>query len=56
MKLPQYFQLFMDQGIEDLESVGDITMNDLKEMGIDMIGHRNKIMKYARQLNQPNKK
>ena len=53
VKLPQYYQVFMEQGFEDLESIGHVTENNLKEMGIDKIGHRNKIIRYSRQLNQP---
>ena len=47
MGLPQYFELLMDNGFEDLESLKDITMEHLREMGIEEMGHRLKLMKAA---------
>ena len=55
VKLP-YYQLLKDQGFEDLESVQDLTADELKEMGIKKIGHRKKIMKLIRQMNKCNDK
>ena len=51
VRLPQYYEILVDQGFEDLESMKDITMDNLKEIGIDKLGHRSKIFKYAQQLN-----
>ena len=45
VKLPQYLDLMIENGFEDLESLQDITMEHLREMGIDKIGHRIKLMK-----------
>ena len=45
VKLPQYFEVLRDNGFEDLESMRDITMEHLREIGIDKIGHRLKLMK-----------
>ena len=45
VKLPQYFELLMENGFEDMESMKDITMEHLREIGIDKIGHRLKLMK-----------
>ena len=45
VKLPQYFELFIEQGFEDMENMKDITMEHLREMGIDKMGHRMKLMK-----------
>ena len=45
VKLPQYLDLLIENGFEDLETLQDITMEHLREMGIDKIGHRIKLMK-----------
>ena len=45
MKLPQYFELLIENGFEDMESMRDITVEHLREMGIDKEGHRLKLMK-----------
>ena len=45
VKLPQYFEMLMENGFEDMESLKDITMEHLREMGIDKIGHRLRLMK-----------
>ena len=45
VKLPQYFELLIENGFEDMESMRDITMEHLREMGMDKIGHRLKLMK-----------
>ena len=44
VKLPQYYELFINQGFEDLDSIRDITKEDLNQMGIDKIGHQRKIL------------
>ena len=45
VKLPQYFELLIDNGFEDMESLKNITMEHLREIGIDKIGHRLRLMK-----------
>ena len=45
VKLPQYFELLMENGFEDMESMSDITMEHLREIGIEKMGHRLKLMK-----------
>ena len=45
VKLPQYFDLLMENGFEDMESMKDITMEHLQEIGISKLGHRVKFMK-----------
>ena len=47
VKLPQYFEALKDDGFDDMESVQDVTEDDLKAIGIDKTGHRRKILKYA---------
>ena len=50
VKLPQYFQLLIENGFDDMECIGDLTLNDLKDIGMDKIGHRKKLIKYAQKL------
>ena len=50
VKLPQYYQLLVQQGFDDLESIADITKDDLISMGIDKVGHQRKILKNSQQL------
>ena len=47
VKLAQYFQVFVQQGFDDLESIKDITKDDLNAMGIDKVGHQRRILKQA---------
>ena len=54
VKLPQYFELLKEDGFDDLESVQDVTEDDLKAMGIDKTGHRRKIMKFVTKLKAKN--
>ena len=42
--LPQYFDIFIDAGIEDLATASLLTMETIKGMGIDKIGHQMKIL------------
>ena len=49
VRLPQYAELILSAGI-DLETIGDITLEELERLGIDKIGHRKKIKKYAAKL------
>ena len=54
VKLPQYFELLKEDGFDDLESVLDVTEDDLKAMGIDKTGHRRKILKFVTKLKAKN--
>eukprot|EP01083_Nonionella_stella_P303053 1047480_1 len=45
-----YFDLFIENGIEDLDTIKEFTQNELQMIGIDKIGHRIKIMKCIRTL------
>eukprot|EP01083_Nonionella_stella_P006349 18430_1 len=45
-----YFDLFIENGIEDLDTIKEFTQNELQMIGIDKIGHRMKIMKCIRTL------
>ena len=54
VKLPQYFDLLKENGFEDLDGVQDLTDNDLREMGIEKMGHRRKIIKFVSKLKATN--
>ena len=45
VNLPQYLELFIENGFEDLKCMRGITMEHLWEMRIDKMGHRMKLMK-----------
>ena len=45
VKLPRYFNVLKDNGFDNMESLQDLTSWDLKEMGIDKMGHRRRIMR-----------
>ena len=40
----EYYQLFMNQGFDSMELMRTLSEEDLKEIGIDKLGHRRKIM------------
>ena len=50
VELPQYIDLLIKNGYDDYECIGDITLDELEQIGIDKIGHRKKIFKYAQKL------
>eukprot|EP01084_Bolivina_argentea_P262209 443362_1 len=50
IKLPQYSKIFIEQGFDSLDSIIDITKDDLIGMGIEKIGHQRKIIKNASQI------
>ena len=53
--LNNYYWLFMNSGCDDLETILTLNDNDLREMGIEKLGHRKKIMNHiAKQTNDEN--
>ena len=40
----EYYQLFMNQGFDSVELMWTMSEEDLKEIGIQKLGHRRKIM------------
>ena len=52
VKLGQYYGLFIDHGVDDLSTVKLLTMDTIKGMGIDKIGHQMKILNKVIQLKQ----
>ena len=50
VRLPQYYDMFINHGFDDLEIVGDMTIDNLKQIGVNKLGHQIKIIKYAKKL------
>eukprot|EP01083_Nonionella_stella_P308142 1085950_1 len=48
---PQYYDIFMENGIEDLSIASLLTMETIKRMGIDKMGHQMKILRAVTKLN-----
>eukprot|EP01084_Bolivina_argentea_P024871 46304_1 len=51
VKLPEYIDLFINNGLEDMNIIKDITMETLTVIGIQKIGHKMKIIKQVAKLN-----
>ena len=43
-KLTQYEQMFLENGYDDLEVIAAITDDELREIGVNLPGHRKKIL------------
>ena len=52
VKLPQYYAIFINNGIDDLSTARLLTMEGLKGMGIDIVGHQMKILSQVVKLSQ----
>jgi hypothetical protein len=50
LHLEEYAQRFAENGI-DLSVIGDLTENDLKELGV-LLGHRRKMLRAIRELQE----
>lgn len=46
VKLPEYFELFVENGVEDLATAALLTVDALKGVGMDKIGHQLKMMNH----------
>jgi len=51
VNLPQYVSLFISNGLDDMDTVRYMTDEELKQIGIDMFGHRLRIIKEIEKLN-----
>ena len=51
VKLPQYFDAFVENGFEDLQSMSYITKDELTQMKITKLGHQVKIIGEIQKLN-----
>ena len=54
VKLPQYYNNFIDNGFITLDTVCDVTKKDLKQIGIKLIGHQKEILRHAKVYNDRN--
>ena len=51
--LPQYFDLFMKEGFDDMDTIENtLTNDDLIDIGIKKRGHRNKIILFVKRLKE----
>lgn len=50
IKLPQYYEIFIDNGFETIEDILYVNVQDLIKMGIDKIGHQKRIMRNVTML------
>ena len=50
VKLPQYYDILLQNGFDDMEFVKDITKEDLLGIGIDKLGHQKRILKCVAKL------
>eukprot|EP01084_Bolivina_argentea_P145619 255192_1 len=50
--LPQYIDTFIENGFEDLESLENVTMDDLIEIKITKLGHRKKLLAKIQSIQQ----
>ena len=53
VKLPQYLDVFIENGYEEASVIQTLTPCDLHEMGIDKKGHQIKILQTIENLNDP---
>ena len=53
VKLPEYYDIFIENGIEDLSTASLLTMEGIEGMGIDKVGHQMKILSQVVKLKQP---
>ena len=50
VKLPDYFDVLIEGGIDDLETLSMLTKNELNDIGINKVGHQVKILSAAKKL------
>merc|ERR1712048_212410 len=56
VKLPQYIDVFFENGLEDIEVILTLTNDDLKDIGVKILGHRKKIMLHIKKKLEKMKK
>ena len=54
VKLPEYYDIFIENAIDSLDTVRLLTLDGIKGMGIDKVGHQMKILYAIKVLNQNN--
>uniref|UniRef100_A0A672MDI8 Caskin-2-like n=1 Tax=Sinocyclocheilus grahami TaxID=75366 RepID=A0A672MDI8_SINGR len=50
--LSQYYQTLVQNGYDNMDFISDITLEDLKEIGITKLGHQKKLMLAVKQLSE----
>eukprot|EP01084_Bolivina_argentea_P158020 275311_1 len=50
VNLEEYYDVFIENGFEDIESLQDLDENIMNSIGITKVGHRMKLMKYIKNL------
>ena len=45
LKFNNYYDTFIEHGFDDMRFLKDVTNEDLKEIGIDKLGHRKRLLK-----------
>eukprot|EP01084_Bolivina_argentea_P273060 465053_1 len=53
LKLPEYYNIFVDNGAETLSVIQMFGMNELEMIGITKIGHKMQILKEIQKLQEP---
>ncbi|XP_051561440.1 caskin-1-like isoform X2 [Myxocyprinus asiaticus] len=51
--LNQYYQTLVQNGYDNMDFISDITLEDLKEIGITKLGHQKKLMLAVGRLSEP---
>ena len=54
VKLPEHYEVFIENGVDALSTVSLLTIDSLKGMGIDKIGHQVKLLHQIEALKQNN--
>eukprot|EP01084_Bolivina_argentea_P125326 222063_1 len=50
VNLPQYYSVFINSGFDDLNSLIDLTMDEMSQIGIFKLGHKKKLMKFIKKI------
>jgi len=53
-KLTEYKACFADAGYDDMEDLVELTEDELKEMGLEKVGHRKKILRLIQEWHEEN--
>merc|ERR1711879_330808 len=54
VRLPEYFDLFIDSGIEDLGTAALLSFDTITRIGIDKVGHQMRILNEVEKLKMIN--
>ena len=51
VELAEYFDILIENGLDDMEIIQDLNEDELISIGINKLGHRKKLLKYIKILN-----